>query len=368
MSIWRVKLGSKDVYDLDAGDLEKKYHSSSVVFIEHFLNSKCPPKFPPDLNVILEFVSKITTLLAANKTVICYAKLNCLTTSSAAVLVGSFLIISRNSRVDEVIERLSKIACPAKEFDGGITVRGCLMAIRRNKLLGILQAPLVSENAQTNNESKKSGAGRWYQFIVPGRLLLPTQRISESEKSNISPPIERYAAACARLGVCLVLRVGERERPAAGPDHFAIGFAARGIAVEDLPLGPGCLHMLRALDTLLAILRSAPGPVAVHADAAGLRAAEPLLAACLVTACGFAPGSAVAWLRMAHPAAGMAAGMAASRPGRCSTPGPAEWARVDSCAAGRLHGPCTLAEAGGAGGRDGPVCRGWIIPREGGGC
>ena len=323
---------------IQLGFNDAKQHCS-VVFLEHCLDPRYPPSCPPSLNVIMKFASKIMALLAIDKSVTLYARRQCLTTASAALLVGSFLILTHDMQVDDVIGRLSTLACASTEFGGGITLRGCLTAIRLSKSLGLLKSVKdlevtkmkmrIKSETMPHTSMQMDDADSLYQIIVPGRLLLASSHRTQQTSSRHT--LGCHAAACARLGVCLVLRV--RERPAAGPDHFAIGFAARGIAVEDLPLGPGCLHMLRALDTLLAILRSAPGPVAVHADAAGLRAAEPLLAACLVTACGFAPGSAAAWLRMAHPAAGIAAG----RPGRCSTPGPAEWAGVGGCAAGRLR-------------------------------
>ena len=80
-------------------------------------------------------------------------------------------------------------------------------------------------------------------------------------------------------------------------------FTERGIEVEDLPLDDDAVPTFAEVDRFLAVVRFAPGAVAVHGGADGLGAAGTLIAAHLISGHGFMAADAIAWVRLIHPAA-----------------------------------------------------------------
>jgi hypothetical protein len=80
-------------------------------------------------------------------------------------------------------------------------------------------------------------------------------------------------------------------------------FAERGIEVEDLPLDDDAVPTFAEVDRFLAVVRYAPGAVAVHGGRGGLGAAGTLIAAHLISGHGFLAAGAIAWVRLIHPAA-----------------------------------------------------------------
>ena len=79
-------------------------------------------------------------------------------------------------------------------------------------------------------------------------------------------------------------------------------FARCGIALEDLRLDPARPHLLPALDRLLSATAAAAGPVALQSGTGGPGQVGALVLAYLVGVVGLDSESAVAWVRMVHPA------------------------------------------------------------------
>ena len=79
-------------------------------------------------------------------------------------------------------------------------------------------------------------------------------------------------------------------------------FARSGIELEDLRLDPASPYLLLALDRLLAVSGAASGPVAVQSGTGGAGHVGALVLAYLVGVVGLNSESAVAWVRMVHPA------------------------------------------------------------------
>jgi hypothetical protein len=79
-------------------------------------------------------------------------------------------------------------------------------------------------------------------------------------------------------------------------------FARSGIELEDLRLDPASPHLLLALDRLLAVSGAASGPVAVQSGTGGAGHMGALVLGYLVGVVELDSESAVAWVRMVHPA------------------------------------------------------------------
>ena len=79
-------------------------------------------------------------------------------------------------------------------------------------------------------------------------------------------------------------------------------FLERGIEVEDLGMDPSSPHMLSAIDRFLAVAAAAPGLVALQSGSDGPGHLGALVLSYLTSRAGFDSESAVAWVRMVHPA------------------------------------------------------------------
>jgi hypothetical protein len=167
-----------------------------------------------------------------------------------------------------------------------------------------------------------------------------------------------YADVLGDFDVQLVVRCD------ASATYDAAAFASRGLAVErlggDLELRPE--RLLQQADRFLTLARLAPGMIGIHGADAGLgRGPEMLVASLLIKQHGFRARSALAWLRITHPAAdahctlrfsvlpkaARSAALAARSAAdvRCLPPGDARasWATLRRCASA----PAVLADAGG---------------------
>ena len=79
-------------------------------------------------------------------------------------------------------------------------------------------------------------------------------------------------------------------------------FLEQGIEVEDLGMDPTSPHMLSAIDRFLAVAAAAPGLVALQSGSDGPGHLGALVLSYLRSRAGFDAESAVAWVRMVHPA------------------------------------------------------------------
>jgi hypothetical protein len=235
--------------------------------------------------------------------------------TNAALLVGSFLILRLGLEVEEVIEHFRPLFPRFQTFDD-FTLEDCWVSIHHSKMLGWLDLDLPASalHPQANHDSTPVPSldideylhyddpiNGNFHFLIPDRLLLfhephPTSDGRAWEDvggaRRFSP--DYYADLFGDFDVSVVVRAG-------GSPYSTSPFAARAIAVEDLALDPDRPHHLRSVDRFLSLLRSAPGPVALHGGPAGLGRAAPLVAACLMTLHAFPPAAAMAWLHLAHP-------------------------------------------------------------------
>jgi hypothetical protein len=104
-----------------------------------------------------------------------------------------------------------------------------------------------------------------------------------------------YADVFAELGIDVIVR-------SSSDSYDLTAFQDQGIEVEDLPLD-SAPPTLAQIDRFISLVRQAPGVVAVHGGPGGLEAAATLIAVWLISAHHFRAAEAVAWVRMAHPAA-----------------------------------------------------------------
>jgi hypothetical protein len=147
--------------------------------------------------------------------------------------------------------------------------------------------------------------------IVPGRLLLIPSPVDipnghdwmDMDCGRRFSPTFFADLLATEFSAALVISLSH-ERPDTEYDTSA--FEERDIAMEVISMGPrgSPHHLLAAADRLLALLRAAPGAVAVHVQGPGScggGSAGVLLATGLMRVFGFSAGEAAAWLRMVCP-------------------------------------------------------------------
>jgi hypothetical protein len=289
---------------------------------------------PVGLKNIYHFAVEMDRLFTAGSRIAICAGKEKQAMTNAALLVGSFLIMRLELQVSDVVDAFLPIS-PQFEAHDDFSLEDCWRSIHHTKSLGWLDfelpssqpasptggnpaphAPAIDMREYLHYDDPANGG---FHPIVPDRLLLfPEPHPTPDGRTwhdaggarRFSPAF--YADLFPDFGVALVLRVTPRPPPPPAP--FAAPFAARGIAAEDLPLDAAGADLLRVIDRFLALARRAPGAVAVHGGRAGLGAAEPLVAACLITQHGFRAAAAVAWLHIAHPPAGLRRRSAAPAP------------------------------------------------------
>jgi hypothetical protein len=132
--------------------------------------------------------------------------------------------------------------------------------------------------------------------------------MDERGVQKFAPPF--FAEIFADFDIQLVIRCG-------GPAYSTDAMYDGGIEVEDLPVQP----LLRAVDRFFTLTRICPGPIALHGGLRPIATAtidvgdekeeeeedfglvEVLLSSFLIREHGFEGSTAVAWIRMLHPAA-----------------------------------------------------------------
>jgi hypothetical protein len=244
-----------------------------------------------------------------------------------AIMLGAYMILDLQMDVEQVASSFRSIESMFIEFaevsgDGSITVLDCWTALHRVRNLGWLDLTSDGDISNSGSSPKDSidmdeyshytdPANGGLHTIVPGRLLfipspmnLPDGRcwMDMDDGRRFSPD---FFADLLASEFRTALVVGLRNEGSV-TEYDASAFEERGIAVEDIPMGElgAPHHLLAAADRLLALLRSAPGAVAVHVQglgACGGGSAGVLLATGLIRVFGFSAGEAAAWLRMVCP-------------------------------------------------------------------
>ena len=141
--------------------------------------------------------------------------------------------------------------------------------------------------------------------VVPNKLLafrsptdLPDGRawIDDGGTRRFSPSY--YADILSDFDVSVVLCCGGAS---ASPPYDASALLERGVGVEVLAADVRSGRLLADTDRVLTLARAAPGAIALHG--AGGWEEGLLLSAYLIRLHGFPAREALAWARMAHPAA-----------------------------------------------------------------
>ena len=143
-------------------------------------------------------------------------------------------------------------------------------------------------------------------MVVPGKIIcfpspanLPADQAWADSDATSGGVVRRFSAAFfadlfAELGVDVAVCLH-----ACAYDRAA--FLAQAIEV-DLHTDPASPHMLRAIDRFLAVAAAAPGLVALQSGSDGPGHLGALVLSYLTSRLGFDAESAVAWVRMVHPA------------------------------------------------------------------
>ena len=247
--------------------------------------------------------------------------------TTTALMLGAYMILVLQMDVDQVASSFRSIESMFIEFaevsgDGSITVLDCWSALHRVRNLGWLDfttdgdiscgeaSPMNSIDMDEYSHYTDPANGGLHT-IVPGRLLLmpspanlPDDRCwMDTEDGRRFSPNFFADLLASEFHTALVVGL---SHDGSATEYDASAFEERGIAVEDIPMGElgSPHHLLAAADRLLALLRAAPGAVAVHVQGSGGRgggSAGVLLATGLIRVFGFSAGEAAAWLRMACP-------------------------------------------------------------------
>jgi hypothetical protein len=280
---------------------------------------------PLPLTVIYRFTNKMhTTLRHHEKDVVaCASKHNRRSITNTALLLGSFLILGKNMEYDDLIAAFKPVSklfliypdsCSA-EVDGNVSVTDYWKALYHAKSLGWID---LSKDPDLCPEEKNSAGSKRLELeecihysdpvnanlhvVLPGKLLfisnpadLPDDRqwMDDGATRLFSPAF--YADLLGEFDVVLVICLED-----CGYDRTP--FLERGIGVEELHLRHDTPDILRAADRFLSLLRAAPGAVAIHGGADGLRYAGTLVSAHMMSRLGFGAADAAAWMRMACPA------------------------------------------------------------------
>jgi hypothetical protein len=236
------------------------------------------------------------------------------------MLFGGFLITDEQMNFEQVVDLFGTV-------DGGSTLispdttwasaHDSWRALSHATSLGWLHARGAQKAPNASDSRKDSDIeveemlhyaspinGSIY-MVVPNKILcFPTPAALPDNQlwmDSGDGTVRRFSAAFyadlfAELGVDVVMCLH-----ASACDRAA--FLAQGIEVEDLGTDPGGPHMLRAIDRFLAVAAAAPGPVALHSGAEdGPGHLGALVLSYLTGRAGFDSESAVAWVRMVHPA------------------------------------------------------------------
>ena len=202
-----------------------------TLFLENCLDRGDLFSIPPSRSCILNFISMVKNMQATGKDVVVCAALQGKSTTSAAVLLGSYLIISEGLEVNEVMEKLLPISSNFVAYDDGIGLMDCLSAIQHSKKLGWFDSRFIP--------SYEIAASSRVHLVVPGRLLFcPDPETAGSTEQATDAALR--ADALSDLGVCLLLRIGAPRHSAAA----ASALRARGFSAPHLPLDGGA-HFLQ---------------------------------------------------------------------------------------------------------------------------
>ena len=237
--------------------------------------------------------------------------------TTAALLLGGYLLVCENMGLEQINQEfrlLNSSFLTFSDSDGGaaveLTVMDCLAALHKAKSHGWLDFSDQPSDDSIDMEEHlhyDSAANGRLHVVVPNKLLAfacPTdlpdgQAWADHDGVRTFSP-SYYAEILGDFDVSVAVCC-------CGADAGSVPYdaAALGVAVEALCADARSGRLLGAVDRLLTLARAAPGALALHGGGGweeGL-----LLSACLIRLFGFTARAAVAWARMAHPPAPVAA-------------------------------------------------------------
>jgi hypothetical protein len=276
------------------------------------------------------FVSAIRLELRRhpNKTLIaCVGRSDAGLRSKVAMLFGGFLILEEQMAFEQVAAlfgSLDECFDFMKPDAMGTSVHDCWRALSHASKLGWLHLSrsmiLGSPSSPASLDSPKvvpveveemlhyaSPVNGDIHMVVPNKIIcfptpahLPDKQLWMDSDESGDGVVRRFSAAFfadlfAELGVDVAVCLH-----ACAYDRAA--FLAQAIEVEDLDTDPTSPHMLRAIDRFLAVADAAPGLIAVQSGSDGPGHVGALVLSYLTSRLGFDAESAVAWVRMVHPA------------------------------------------------------------------
>jgi hypothetical protein len=246
--------------------------------------------------------------------------------TTCAYLIGSYMILCTNSTLADVAFAFQPVAGRFDRFKDGtepetaeeLTIFDCWEALHCGKMQGWLDFTTDTPDVDRCIDMEEyihydSPANGKLHVVIPSRLIAfpcPSD-LEADEDSGEAPPWvdiagvrhfgpDYYADILGDFDVQLVVRC---DATATYDDD---AFASRGLAVErlggDLELRPH--RLLQEVDRFLTLARLAPGMMGIHGADAGLGSGgELLVSSLLIKQHGFRARSALAWLRLTHPAA-----------------------------------------------------------------
>jgi hypothetical protein len=235
--------------------------------------------------------------------------------TDAALLLGGHMIVYEKMDLTSVKSAFSIASSQFVTFcdlyqDGHaeLTVFDCWSALHRSTELGWLDfSDQPSEDSIDLQEHihYASVANGELHVVVPNKLIafrtptdLPDRRawMDDCGTRRFSPLY--YADILSDFDVSVVLCCGG---VGSDPPYDASALEGCGMGVEVIAAGVQSGQLLAATDRVLTLARAAPGAIALHG--AGGWEEGLLLTAYLIRLHGFSARQAIAWARMAHPAA-----------------------------------------------------------------
>ena len=237
-----------------------------------------------------------------------------------AMLFGGFLILDEQMNCEQVVELFGTVDDRSALIRPDIkepSVTDCWRALSHARKLGWLLARGMNLAPHASREEFALEVEEMLHYanpingnihmVVPSKIIcfpapadLPDNKLWMDSDAAGDGTVRRFSAAFfadlfADLGVdvAVCLHTSAYDRGA---------FLERGIEVEDLGMDPGSPHMLRAIDRFLAVAAAAPGLVALQSGSDGPGHLGALVLSYLTGRAGFDSESAVAWVRMVHPA------------------------------------------------------------------
>jgi hypothetical protein len=240
--------------------------------------------------------------------------------TNTALLVGCFMILNLELSAKDVIKAFEPISHRFIFYSDGLRVDDCWVAIHHvSARCGWLRTDSRHFLSLRREETKQdpvetidmdefvhydSPINGCLHFLVPEKLIifncpddLPGGLHWADEEGERRFSAGYYADIFGDFGVNVVVQ------GCADGVYDTAAFRERGIEVEELPLDDDAVPTFAEVDRFLAMVRYAPGAVAVHGGRGGLGAAGTLIAAHLISGHGFLAADAIAWVRLIHPAA-----------------------------------------------------------------